>query len=74
VADNEKATVVVQRRCVRAARDLPAGAVLTREMLDVLRPAPQDSIFPFHLEQTLGRRLRAAVPAGEALTWPMLED
>jgi N-acetylneuraminate synthase len=74
VADNERATVVVQRRCVRAARDLPAGTVLTREMLDVLRPAPSNGIFPYQMEKTLGRRLRAAVPAGEALTWPMLED
>ena len=47
VAGNEEATVVVQRRCVRAARDLPAGTVLTREMLDVLRPAPRNSIFPY---------------------------
>ena len=74
VAGNEQATVVVQRRCIRAARDLAAGTVLTRDMLDVLRPAPQNGIFPYHLEGTLGRRLRDAIPAGEALTWPMLED
>jgi sialic acid synthase SpsE len=74
VAGNEQATVVVQRRCVRAACDLAAGTALTREMLEVLRPARRNGIFPYDLEKTLGRRLRAAVPAGEALTWPMLED
>lgn len=74
LADNEQATVVVQRRCVRAALDLSAGAVLGREKLDVLRPAPPGAIPPYHLDKMLGRRLRVAVPAGEALTWAMLEE
>jgi len=74
VAANELATVVVQRRCLRAAQDLPAGAILKREMLDVLRPAPRHAIFPHHMETVLGSRLRVAVPAGEALTWGMLDS
>jgi len=74
VAGNEQATVVVQRRCLRAARDLSAGTVLTRDALDVLRPAPSDAIFPYHLERVLRCRIREAVPSGEALTWAMLED
>lgn len=73
-AENEQATVVVQRRCLRAARPLPAGAILTRDMLQVLRPAPRDAIVPYHLEQVLGRTLRAGLPLGEALTWSMLEE
>src|SRR5207248_9970664 len=31
VCGNEQETVVVQRRCLRAVRDLPAGTVLTRD-------------------------------------------
>jgi sialic acid synthase SpsE len=73
VSANEQATVVVQRRCVRAALDLHVGDVLTREMLDVLRPAPRNAILPYQLDQVIGRRLRSAVPAGEALQWTMLE-
>jgi sialic acid synthase SpsE len=74
VCDNEKETVIVQRRCLRASRDLVAGTVITREMIDVLRPAPVDSIFPYHLETLLGRRCRLDIPAGEALRWTMLEE
>jgi len=74
VAGNEQATVVVQRRCLRAAKNLAAGTSLTRESLDVLRPAPRNAIFPYHMEKVLGRRLREAVPFGEALTWAMLEN
>jgi len=73
VCENERESAVVQRRCLRAAQDLPAGAVLTRDMIDVLRPAPLGSIIPVQLARVIGHRLRRQVPAGEALTWCMLE-
>jgi N-acetylneuraminate synthase len=73
VAANEQSTVVVQRRCLRAAQDLPTGTVLQREMIDVLRPAPRDGIVPYELDKVIGARLRAAVPVGEAFTWNMLQ-
>ncbi len=73
VAENEKQTVVVQRRCLRAARDLVEGETLSRDAIDVLRPAPRHAIQPFDLPNALGARLRCTVPAGEALTWSMLE-
>ena len=36
VAANERETVVIQRRCLRAARNLKTGAVLGREDLELL--------------------------------------
>jgi len=42
IADNERETAIVQRRCLRAARDIKAGEVFTRDMIDVLRPARCD--------------------------------
>jgi sialic acid synthase SpsE len=74
VADNEQETVVVQRRCLRAAENLTAGTVLTDEHLVALRPAPRDAIFPYDLDRVLGMRVREDVPAGEALRWTMLEE
>jgi sialic acid synthase SpsE len=73
ICSNELDTVVVQRRCLRAARDLEAGSVLDREMIEVLRPAPPDCIMPYDLSTVLGKRLRTRVPAGEGLRWTMLE-
>jgi sialic acid synthase SpsE len=67
VAPNEAETVVVQRRCLRAARDLPAGTRLTRDDLDVLRPAPVGAIRPSELDATLGRALARDVPRGHEL-------
>jgi N-acetylneuraminate synthase len=74
VAGNEKSTVVVQRRCLRAASDLPVGTVLTRSMIDVLRPAPAHAIVPYHLDSVLGRRLRTSLAGGDELQWSMLEE
>jgi len=73
VVENEKDTVVVQRRCLRASRDLPIGEVLTRDMIDILRPAPRDAIFPYDLGRVVGKRVRAAVKAGEQLRWEHME-
>jgi sialic acid synthase SpsE len=72
VADNEKETVYVQRRCLRASRDMKAGDVLTREMIDVLRPATPGAITAHEMDQVLGTKLVIDVPMGEALQWTML--
>jgi N-acetylneuraminate synthase len=72
IAGNERETVVIQRRCLRAAKDLSAGSVLTREMIDVLRPAPADTIFPYEIDRVLGLRLLTDLEAGDPLRWPVL--
>lgn len=73
VADNEGQTVVVQRRCLRAARDLSPGTVLSRADLAVLRPAPTDGIFPYDLDRVIGRRVAQPLKAGDHLRWASLE-
>jgi N-acetylneuraminate synthase len=74
VAENERETVVLQRRCLRAARDLSAGTVLVAEMLEALRPAPLDSISPYHLQQVVGKRLTSDLSAGEYLRQEMVRE
>lgn len=73
VEDNELQTVVVQRRAVRLIRDLPAGHMLSREDLTVLRPAPAGALLPYDISQAIGRRLRAAKAGGQHLTQADLE-
>jgi len=67
VEPNEEQTVVIQRRCLRAARNLPAGTVLDRSALEPLRPAPPDGVFPYQADQVLGRKLRRALSQGDYL-------
>ncbi|MCP9904869.1 N-acetylneuraminate synthase family protein [Cyanobium sp. BA5m-10] len=73
VEDNERETVVLQRRTVRVQAALPAGTVLRREHLTVLRPCPRDAVEPYHLPELIGRALRAPKQAGEHLRWTDLE-
>ena len=73
IEDNERETIVLQRRCVRAARDLPAGTVLTRADLEVLRPAPTDAIPAHEVLDVVGTALNAPVTAGQAITWEILD-
>lgn len=74
VAQNERDTVVVQRRCLRAARPLSAGERLEREMIAVLRPAPSHGISPNDIDRIIGTVLRDDLAEGEALGWHMLQD
>jgi len=69
ITANEKDTSVVQRRCLRAARDIQAGETLTREMIDVLRPATRGAILPPHIEQVIGTKAIGFIPAGKELRW-----
>ena len=74
VAENEAETVVVQRRCLRAARAIEAGERLNRQAIDVLRPAMPGAILPYEIEAVLGARALRDIPAGEALRWLMLGE
>lgn len=69
IEENELETIVLQRRCVRAARDIGVGEVLSRSDLEVLRPAPRDAIPAHEVTQVTGRTTHRAMHAGEHFTW-----
>lgn len=74
VESNEIETAIVQRRCIRAAKDLPEGAMITRDVLEVLRPAPDGCIPPYDIDRVIGRQIVRAVAAGEHLTWSLFDS
>jgi N-acetylneuraminate synthase len=69
VTANEQQTVIVQRRCLRAARDIQAGEVFSRGMIAVLRPATPGGILPDEIDALIGTRALANIPAGRELRW-----
>jgi sialic acid synthase SpsE len=73
IEENERDSAVVQRRCLRLARDLNAGAVIRREDLVALRPAPKGSFAPWEVDAVVGQRLRHAGEKGAALRAADLE-
>jgi len=64
---NEAETVVVQRRCLRAARPIRQGQRLTRADLDVLRPAPAGAIDPWDIDVVIGLCAARDLAPGEHL-------
>jgi N-acetylneuraminate synthase len=69
VADNERETVIIQRRCLRAAREIQRGETITRDMIDVLRPATQGAIMPYEVEDVIGLKAIEQIPTGQELRW-----
>jgi len=69
VEDNERETVVLQRRSIRLRTDLQEGARLTRESLVVLRPCPDDALPPYELDNVVGRQLKKQMKRGDCLRW-----
>jgi sialic acid synthase SpsE len=72
VTENEQQTVIVQRRCLRAARDIRSGEILTREMIDVLRPATPGAILPNEVGEVIGTSAIIDISCGQELRWTML--
>ena len=74
VADNERDTYIVQRRCLRAAREIKAGEVFTAEMIEVLRPATPGALMSWDIERVIGMKARTDLPFGKDLRWTDLEE
>ncbi len=69
IAENEKDTAIVQRRCLRAAREIKAGEIFTREMVDVLRPATPGAIKPYEISDVIGTKALHDFKLGQELRW-----
>lgn len=68
IEENERETVVLQRRSIRAARPLPAGHTLRAEDMICLRPCPPSSFPPSRMPELAGRTLKRDLKAGEHLS------
>lgn len=70
---NELETVKIQRRCIRVKSDLQKGMTVKADLVDFLRPCPEDALTPYELEKIIGLRLKENIKAGEHLSWKLLE-
>jgi N-acetylneuraminate synthase len=69
VRENEKETVIIQRRCLRPGRHINQGEVLSREDITVLRPATPGAIYPYEINQVIDTKALVDIPAGKELRW-----
>jgi len=67
--EEERETVILQRRCLRAARDIPRDSIITEDMIDVLRPLAKDALDPKYKEIIIGRKVKIDMRKGDAFRW-----
>jgi sialic acid synthase SpsE len=73
IEKNEKDTVVLQRRAIRAVKDLQSGLILERKDIEVLRPCPEDAISASDIKNILGKFLINDIPFGGYIRWSDLK-
>jgi N-acetylneuraminate synthase/N,N'-diacetyllegionaminate synthase len=59
------------RRSIFAKVDIPAGTIIKKEMLAILRPAI--GLEPKHLDSLVGKRAKVAIERGAAITWDKVQ-
>lgn len=69
IEKNETKTVIVQRRSLRATRDMKAGQTVRLSDFEPLRPIPDDGIPPYEINKVINRKLKKALKKGEHISW-----
>ncbi|HLF87897.1 MAG TPA: N-acetylneuraminate synthase family protein [Anaerolineales bacterium] len=73
VTPNERETYLLQRRCLRAARDIRAGETFTAGMLEPLRPNVPGALQSWDAGAVIGKKTRVDMPYGMELRWENIE-
>ena len=73
VEENEKDTVVLQRRSLRATRELISGERIKRTDFFPLRPCPEDALLPSDIEEIVDRELKDNILKGDVIKWENLK-
>ena len=67
IEDNEKDTVIVQRRSIRLKHFLKAGSIITNDDIEFLRPAPLGAFPPYEKELVLNKKLLIDKEQGDCI-------
>ena len=69
IEKNEEKTAIVQRRSLRAKRNIKAGEILNKKDLEALRPIFENGIPAFKIEKIINKKLKKPLKKGEHITW-----
>ena len=67
IEENEKETVIVQRRSIWLKKDINSGDELNPAHFEVLRPSPKDSIQPYEISNYIGKKIKNSLKKGQYL-------
>ena len=69
VEKNERDTVIIQRRSLRASKKLSKNTILKHKHIIALRPCPKNAISPDQIEKVLGKKVLKNMNFHEHFTW-----
>jgi sialic acid synthase SpsE len=69
---DEKDTVYLQRRCLRASRPIARGSRISEDMINVLRPVEEGALAPKYRGILAGRVAKTDYNTGDPFTWDKL--
>ncbi|MHD0315031.1 N-acetylneuraminate synthase family protein [Fusobacterium varium] len=73
IEENEKQTVIVQRRGLYLKKDIKKGKKIRREDLIALRPMKKDGIEPYQMEKILDKKVKKDLYEDNYLKWEDIE-
>lgn len=74
IENNEKESVILQRRSLRTVKDLNAGHLISENDIEALRPAPENCFTPYETQSLVGKKLITAKKAGDAILKSEIEQ
>ena len=69
IENNESETVVLQRRALRAKKNLKSGEIIQEDNIISLRPCPKEGLLPFEKEKILNKKLKKNIIKGDLIKW-----
>ncbi len=74
IEKNEKETVILQRRALRAKKKLFKGSRLKSSDLISLRPCPSNSVLPYEVKKITDKILKKNIEKGDLIKWEDLKS
>jgi len=65
VEENEKQTVILQRRAIRVIQDMKEGEEITLDKIQFQRPSPEDAFDINKIEEVLGKKANKDIHKGD---------
>lgn len=69
IENNEKKSIIVQRRSIRAKINIPKNSIIKREMLINLRPITKNGLAPYDIKKIINKRTKISIKCQEEITW-----
>ncbi len=74
IEENELDTLIIQRRCIRASREIKAGTILLRADVEILRPNSKGAFQPYEIGMVIGKKIIVNKKYGQEIMHSDLEE